>query len=1050
MGLRDTLNLSEEPSLVSPNISVHIVQGFDPQSNSVVPDPGEQALLESGLPLPEAQKATHLPPGGGEAVLPHYQTFSMLVNSMSRTYRWSFDEALRHSQQNALAIRRDPVVMHALRQRQIPVTQLPWHLETEDDTDEQANEGIKLLTAAIKAIPRLQQYLLHLQEALWFGRYGVQQMMEWDYSEHKKQLRVRDHRPINGDKLVFRWGGEIGILVHAAYAGSWQVTDRGRAHFLTPEEREQVVVHRFEPEDADFFEGELAGGIAGVGIRSRIYWLWYLRQQVFAFLMDYLERVGAGGFTIYYYEMGNPQSLTEVQQAAEAQWRNNAILFPRYRDQKTSGPGVDNVAVSTAGAALLQALVTEYFDNIIRQYILGQSLTTQEASGGGLGDGVAGLHEDSFARLIKYDAVNLQETLNTDLVAVLQKYNAPRVTKKIKWVFEVDKPNAAEVLEASQAFFEMGGTLDEDELRGIIGLAKPAPGASMLAKYQSMSPAGMAPGMAPEGMPMLGQPGPEAGAAPMPGMDQAPQGPPGMQPPVQMRKRGLKKRYAKSVFEHLPDLATKYGGEFDEHTREGSPSFGRVKIPYGNRHFVVHSDMRHPDLASFNFDWEDEPDELSQKSAPFGQVASKVQGDTMGFLRKGREIAKHLGEQGFGISYVPASPRHAKAYHNILNSLGFTKDTKRTSMAGKLGYHVWNPPKPKEDQAPQQLSKRGPRRFAEQNPAPQGDVPSQSVTEHLPELAKKFGGEMTGDYGDILHIPHGNRAIHINQTMASKPHWSYTSFGYDRHNMNHPDIGGYTHHEDEVQPGSMDLLRKVRDIWKHLGDKGYHVTYTATGKRARMYASMLKSLGFTLDEKNSTGQKYENKGGEYVWIPPSRSGPIKMAKHVETPEQAEAKEAKEKYDKGEISLYQYLKAQSPGFRLRVGDKEYINSFDRGPMVKDKFPVKAFQGSAIGQKELYSPKTLAFYQKFLEENPTEDTEAIIPIGNEKGYSIYDGHHRQKAYENAKREHIPVWRGLDENAPGGKPLQLARSSSHRVSIPLGPELHSYMVEQLNATY
>jgi Protein of unknown function (DUF935) len=510
------------------------MQGFNPATQAVVPDPAEQVLLESGLPLPEAKKADTMPPGQGENILPHYQTFSMLVNSMSRTYRWTYDEALKHSQENALAIRRDPVIMDALRSRQIPVSQLPWRIEGDDDQDESTNEGIKRVTETIKAIPRLQQFMMHLEEAVWFGRYGVQTMNRWDYSTGIKQLRIRDHRPINGDKLVFRWGGEVGILVHAAYPGSWQVTDRGRAHFLTPEEREQLILHKFEPEDADFFEGELAGGINGVGIRSRVYWLWYLRQQVFSFLMDYLERVGAGGFTIYYYEMGNPASMAEVQQAAESQWRNNAILFPRYRDKTTQGPGVENVAVSMGGASLLQALVTEYFDTIIRRYILGQSLTSEQAGGGGLGDGVAGLHEDTFARIIKYDAVNLQETLTTDLVATIQKYNAPRIKKPLRFIFEVDKPNVKELLEAAQIFFEMGGTLEEDELRSVTGLTKPAPGSSMIAKFQSMSPASMT-GQTPVGTPMLGQPGPEVPPQD-PNQGQVP--PQQEQSTIQMAKRG--------------------------------------------------------------------------------------------------------------------------------------------------------------------------------------------------------------------------------------------------------------------------------------------------------------------------------------------------------------------------------------------------------------------------------------------------------------------------------------------------------------------------------
>lgn len=450
-----------------------------------------------------------MPPGGGRLVVPPYLTFSQIVNYAARTYRWAHDEALRHSHVNALAIRRDPVVMDALRSRQIPTAQLPWHLECDNDQDTRQTQAVRDLTKSIEAIPHFQRLKMHLLEALWWGRYAVQMIYGWDFSTGQKRLVVRDFRPIHGDKLMFRYSGQVGVLVHATYPGTWQVTDRGRAHFLSPEEREQIIIHRHEPEDADFMEAELAGAIEGVGIRSRIYWFWWLRSQVLAFMMDYLERVGAGGFTIYYYEAGNPSSQTEVKTAAEQQHRNNTILFPRYKDGSTGGPGIQRIEASNAGASLLQALISGYFDEVIRRYILGQNLTS-EAAGTGLGSGVADLHADTFARLVKYDAINLQETLTTDLVAVMQKYMYPDIPP-LRFVFDVDKPNASDILDAAVAFWNMGGDVDSDELRSIIGLAKPQPGHPVLAKMGSLSPAGAAAGMVPQGVPFMGPPGPDMG-----------------------------------------------------------------------------------------------------------------------------------------------------------------------------------------------------------------------------------------------------------------------------------------------------------------------------------------------------------------------------------------------------------------------------------------------------------------------------------------------------------------------------------------------------------
>lgn len=471
----------------------------------------QQALAEEGLPLPQptGDSAESMPVGGGRLVIPHQATFSQITNLLARTYRWTFDEALKSSSVNALAIRRDPVIMDALRARQIPVAQLSWHLEAQDDTDPAQVEAVKGITADIEAIPNFQQYRMHLQEAVWYGRYGVQGAFAWDFSTGKRRMRCRLYRPINGDKLVFRFSGQIGVLIHSTFKDdNTSITDRGRAHFFTPEEREQVVVHKHEPEDADFWEGDMAGAIFGVGIRSRIYWLWWLRSQVTAFLMDYLERVGAGGFTVYYYEAGSTTSLEEVKAAAEEQHRNNTILFPRYRDGSTGGPGVERVEASQAGASLLSTLITEYFDNIIRRFILGQTLSS-EAEATGMGSGVADLQADTLSKIIKYDAVNLQETLTQDLVAVLCKYNHPG-TPCPRFVFDVDKPNAAETLEAAKNFYEMGGQVDEDELRSILGLSKPQPGHNVLAKLPSMAPAGV--GALPTGVPMSGTPGPDQGA----------------------------------------------------------------------------------------------------------------------------------------------------------------------------------------------------------------------------------------------------------------------------------------------------------------------------------------------------------------------------------------------------------------------------------------------------------------------------------------------------------------------------------------------------------
>lgn len=469
-----------------------------------LPDSVLAAPQEAGFPTPEGPMLPSMPAGMGKGAFPHFLSFSELVNYSSRTYRWAHDEALRHSTTNALAMRRDPIVMSALRARQIPVSQLSWHIDCQNPEDMRQAAAAKLIENIIERTPRLQQMMMCLLEAVFYGRYAVQISYGWDFSDGKRRMIAKDFKPINGDKLSFRWSGQAGIYVHALFNGDWEITERGRAHFFTDYERDQIVIHQHEPEDADFFEASLAGGLHGVGVRSRIYWFWYLRSQTMSFLMDYLERMGAGGLTIAYYEHGNPQSLEDVKSCMENQFKNHTILFPRYRDTTTGGPGIERIEPSNNGAQLLESLVTGYFDAQIRRFILGQDLTSEAGPGGS--DGVATLHGETFNRIIKYDAVNLQDTLTKDFVSVLQKYNVPHDIPPLRFTFDVDKTNAGEMLEAANQFYQMGGSVDEDELRTAIGLSRPKPGNAVLTQNMPMNPATL--GAVPEGTPIEGDPSP--------------------------------------------------------------------------------------------------------------------------------------------------------------------------------------------------------------------------------------------------------------------------------------------------------------------------------------------------------------------------------------------------------------------------------------------------------------------------------------------------------------------------------------------------------------
>lgn len=465
------------------------------------PSLGGFTTAEMGWPGRQPSPPGGMPPGDGAYSVPQFLTFSSLVRSAAKAFLYSSDEALRDSQRNARAMRRDPVLIGALRGIQRPVAQLSWHITPDDETNPAEAEAAKLVEYCVKRIPKFQKMKMQLLEAIWFGKYAVELTYEWRTYKGEQKLFVRDFEPINGDKIYHKWDGTPGILVYAGYPGKKEQVDQGLAHFIEPDERCQYIIHEHEPDDSDWLEPELAGAIHGVGVRGRVYWFWWLKQKVFGQLMNYLHRF-ANGLTIFYYRAGDKRAKQEAEAAARAQFSNSCILYPRWPSENPDLNSVQRLEVGTANADLLWRLVSEYFDAVMVRYIQGQVLSSH-AEPTGLGSKVADLQADTLDEIVKYHAVDLAETLQTDLIDVLYAYNAPGV-RPGTFEFEVDSPDAEKLMEYGGQLYEWGVPLDEDQVYKISQWQKPKPGGGIVSQVGAMQPAAM--GGMQQGVPVAGAP----------------------------------------------------------------------------------------------------------------------------------------------------------------------------------------------------------------------------------------------------------------------------------------------------------------------------------------------------------------------------------------------------------------------------------------------------------------------------------------------------------------------------------------------------------------
>jgi phage gp29-like protein len=459
------------------------------------------AVTDSVRQRTDPSLGTGAAPNFGRKAVPHILSFSGLASSVARVYR-NADEAIRDSLSNARFMRNDIGIMECLEGRQRCVAELAWHIEPEDDKSTEQKELCGEVTKLLTRIRRFSELRRCLMESIWYGRAGIQlawqrERMDDDRSCVVPQPAPGDESlgwwPIHGDKLAFRYDdgkkiygphgeelGNIGLRISSARANHPELrpyihqTDRHMAYFFPRWQREMLMIHRHQIEDGAYEDPLSAGSINGVGIRSRVYWEWFQKQELLAMLMEYLERSSAG-IEIWEYPAGNPQAKADVEaMATERRGPNRSvILFPKPMGEDASLFDVRHVEPGMAGAQVLQDLLTEYYGKRIKRYILGQTLSS-EADATGMGSGVADAHIKTQSQITGYDARNLEETITYELLKPLVKFNFPHATNiRLAFKIETEDPEVEQRMMGYREAWDMGARIKEADVLETIGSSAP-------------------------------------------------------------------------------------------------------------------------------------------------------------------------------------------------------------------------------------------------------------------------------------------------------------------------------------------------------------------------------------------------------------------------------------------------------------------------------------------------------------------------------------------------------------------------------------------------
>lgn len=479
----------------------------------------ERAIAASGksnVPSLEPNAAR----GADKFALPHVLTFQALVNRSQYVYwKGRHDEALRHDREFGQAMRRDTVIDTLLNERYRAVSGRKWRIEVDSERDPQQKLVKDHMTKVIKSCFRFQELRFNLLEATWHGRQGEQLLYEWRNIDGRRSLVVKDHEPVNGDKIGYTLDHTPTIQVYTTtkeeipgteMVWSGDANTGGYSLLLKGTWRQRFIIHTYQRRDGGFSDYERADAIHGVGVRDVVYWSEWMKKDYLAGISDWTQRAGVGGIRLWYYPAGNDAAREEVMRAAKAQKDKVNIAVP-VNAEMGNVPATEFQDVGTNGPNLLKEMV-HYIDQATERYIVGQHMSggqSGDGAGGGGDGGLGGTGRANFARdtkadISRHDAASLDETITNDLLIPSTYYTFPELPlMPIRFVTALDDDDPSKVIESATKLISVGVPFITRELRALTGLSDPQEGDETVGGQQ--------PGMGPDGQPLPGMEGMEGG-----------------------------------------------------------------------------------------------------------------------------------------------------------------------------------------------------------------------------------------------------------------------------------------------------------------------------------------------------------------------------------------------------------------------------------------------------------------------------------------------------------------------------------------------------------
>jgi len=417
------------------------------------------------------------------SIVPHVQTFGSLQNWMSRTYRFSFDEAVRNNYDTAKSMPNDAFIQGLYRNRVTPVVKSDFRVISKGPgASEECNDFYKSM---LLQIPYWHDFRRNVMKCAWSGRHGIQMAFDDMTAEGvpfkwngKSARSISQWIPHLGDKITFTFDLMPCIRVSPLYMGQWK-NDFG-ATILQPNDprivkeavgyrwteegpvvvldnmqvRKQFCISVFEIEDAPWDDPQLAGGIRGVGLRHYAFWNWNHMLEIQSWAMLHLEEFGVGGYTVVGYD--GPEGLARAQATFED--REQHVLYVPVTpgtDERVTDMATRLEPSGTGNDAVFK-WANDYFGNHLIVLFVGHPLNMQ-AGATGLNSDQGSHAKDILTSIHKSDAEILDNAMSYQVLTRLKEENDPEGTYTLEFESAVRAVDKDAGMTRIKAYFDMGG-----------------------------------------------------------------------------------------------------------------------------------------------------------------------------------------------------------------------------------------------------------------------------------------------------------------------------------------------------------------------------------------------------------------------------------------------------------------------------------------------------------------------------------------------------------------------------------------------------------------